>query len=98
MISSSYDIEKFVDGVKDKDYLEVITLAEKEAMYAWRESYQRRRRMEAENAESKRYEMALKEFVYYLKSGISLPRNSNDFSENLRTLHREIQSRKPDEY
>lgn len=98
MISSSYDINEFVEGVRGKDYAQVIALAENEALEVWRASYQRRREADAEEDESRRYETVLKEFVHYLKSGISFPKKRQGFPENLHALHKELQADQPEDY
>ena len=44
MISTSYDLKEFIVAVRHKAPAEVITLAEKEALYAWRKSYTERKK------------------------------------------------------
>lgn len=95
MISSSYDIEEFVEAVRDREYAEVIFLADKEAVQAWRETYRRRRNAEGGIEEGTRYEKALKEFIRSLQSANGVPKRKAGFSAHLRSVLEELQDRRP---
>ena len=67
MISESFNIEEFVEAVRGKDYLEVLGLADREALEAWRES---RRRSGHGREEIDSYESALKELMMFMRSSV----------------------------
>lgn len=87
MISSAYDIREFVDSIRQKPYCEVIYLAEREALNAWRASLKSGRQ-----ARAHRYEMILKEFVRYLRSDLEIPKG---FPPDLCSLHEQLRLKKP---
>ncbi len=78
MISSSCDINEFLDAAKNKDISELILLADREALEAWRLSRRHKKPNEEGMGDCRRYEMLLKEFTRYLRSANSLPKKSND--------------------
>lgn len=88
MISSSCDIKEFLDAAKNKDISELIILADREALEAWRLSRRHKKRNETDQGDCRRYEMLLKEFTRYIRSGNSLPKKSNDpLYSTLRQFH-----------
>lgn len=94
MISSSYDLKEFMVAVRHKDPAEVITLAEKEALYAWRKSYTERKNSKFTSRKAKHYEFVLKEFAQYVRSGVRLPIHREMFPNFLRTFREELQGKK----
>ena len=71
MISPSCDIQEFIEAVKDKDYLEVISLADQEALKAWRISHRTGIGATDERASCKRYEELLKEIARNIRSSVA---------------------------
>jgi hypothetical protein len=71
MISQSCDIKEFIEAIKDKDYLEAIYLADKEATEAERMKF--RPRAEAAVTKTKccqRYANRLKGFINFVRYGV----------------------------
>jgi hypothetical protein len=77
MISPSFDFGEFIQAVKDKGYLEMLGLADKEALEAWRQSLSRKG--ETGNAQDpvRKYESTLKEFVYFMRAAV-FPKKERD--------------------
>jgi hypothetical protein len=73
MISAACDFEQFVEAIKDKDYFEVVYLANQEATEAWRRSYRLRTSPGAQRQNSVAYEHVLKGFISYLRYGLTPP-------------------------
>jgi hypothetical protein len=71
MISPSCDIREFIEAVKDKDYFEVISLADKEALKAWRMSYRNGIEATDTSANCRRYEALLKEITRHIRSSVA---------------------------
>ena len=71
MISPSCNIQEFIEAVKDKDYFEVLSFADEEALRAWRSSYRTCGRTADESASCKRYEELLKEIARHVKSSVA---------------------------
>jgi hypothetical protein len=69
MISTLCDIKEFIEAIRDKDYLEMIHLADREAFQVWRYS-NRGDQTEAYQRELRDYEMRLKEFVSFIRSSV----------------------------
>lgn len=69
MIASDCDIKTFIDTLKDKNYREIILLAEKEATEAERK-YVRRKCGQATNDCSKEYAKQLKCLIFYIRYGV----------------------------
>jgi hypothetical protein len=67
MISKSRDIREFIEAVKDKAYLDIISLAEKEATEAERFFYRTRSLQDNASLESKKYADLLKDFISYMR-------------------------------
>ena len=70
MISPSYDINEFIDAVEDKEYLDIIYLADQEATMVERLLYNPKTSREANREESKRYANQLKSFLYFLRCDV----------------------------
>lgn len=70
MISSSCDLKVFVDEVRDKDYPDIIFLAELEAVEAWRLAQRQSRKGLPDHRESMRYSESLKELIFFLRNGV----------------------------
>jgi hypothetical protein len=75
MISPSCDFKTFVEGIKDKDFGDIIYLAEQEAVDAWRLGQRLIRTGSLDHQESMRYSETLKELIFFLRNGIK-PRES----------------------
>ena len=97
MIASSYNIDDFLEAVRGREYAEVISLADKEALETWRETYQRRRNADEGIEEGARYEKALKEFIRCLRSANGVPKRKKGFPQHLRSVLEEIQARCPED-
>jgi len=86
MISPSYRIENFVDAVKDKNYVEIIILAENEVNGAERKMPPHVKGATKARREGGYYVAVLKGFLFFMKSGIKRSgiacalRNSMQFS------------------
>jgi len=85
MISQSCDFDEFLESVRDRDYLEVIYLADKEATEAERLKYRSRtRRLEPPEA-CAGYADALKGFIRFMRYGVKSPSMED-------TLHQGLQA------
>ena len=71
MISPSYDIDEFIKAIQNKGYLDVICLANQEAIDAWRLSYRQRRFDNTQNGKDRNYEYLLKEFISLLRAAVT---------------------------
>jgi hypothetical protein len=86
MISPFCDLNEFVDAVRDRDYYDVLYLAEREATAA------ERLRLRRQNLESRgqrfcpRYADSLKGFIYFLKYGVQTSLLDKDDVELFRSL------------
>jgi len=70
MISSFYKIEKFIEAVKDKDYIEILRLAEREVNYAERKMAPHVKGAVKARQEGGRYVAVLKGFLFFMRYGI----------------------------
>jgi len=85
MISQSCDLDEFLERVRDRDYLEVIYLADKEASEAERLKYRSRaRRLDPAEACGS-YADVLKGFIRFMRYGVKPPSMED-------TLHGGIQA------
>jgi hypothetical protein len=66
MISSSCSLKSFVEGIKHREYRDIIYLAEQEAVEAWRLAQRRIRKGSLDHQESMRYSETLKELIFLL--------------------------------
>ncbi len=55
MISTSCDLEQFIEAVQDKDYFDIIYFADKEATEAERISYQKRKSASLNQKDCRQY-------------------------------------------
>jgi hypothetical protein len=77
MISSSYNFYEFIEFIKDKEYLDIIYLAEREATEAERRLYHPRKTEEAVKKGVKLYAETLEGLIFFLRYGIK-PRGLRD--------------------
>jgi hypothetical protein len=73
MISQSCDFDEFLESVRDRDYLEVIYLADKEAAAAERLKCRSRTRKLAPPEACAGYADALKGFIRFMRYGVKSP-------------------------
>ena len=66
MISASYDFEHFADSVKGEDYYDIICLAEKEAIEAWRQC----RKNGSSDGKCATYQSKLKGLIHFMRYGV----------------------------
>ena len=67
MISPAYDFEQFLGAVSEKAVAELITLADNEAVAAWRRAYQKTRRTGEPAVSSEGYQEKLLALIDYLR-------------------------------
>jgi hypothetical protein len=67
MISPSYNFREFIENVQERDYLDIISLAEKEAYDAEAASSGIKGSIEARKRGSPKYAALLKKFLFFLK-------------------------------
>jgi hypothetical protein len=77
MVSPSCDIKKFIEAVREKDYLDIIYLADREALDVWRYSKRAKVRTQVHQKEMADYEMRLKEFVTFMRSSLIRRQDKN---------------------
>ena len=70
MISSTFDFEQFADTVKEKDFFDVIYLAEKEATRAWRISNKKKIRNSIDSDLCRSYQSKLKGLIHFMRYGV----------------------------
>ena len=70
MISKSCDLRGFLEAVRDKDYRDVLYLAEKEATEAERPSYQQKQEEELGKQAKTSYAKILKDFMFFMRYGV----------------------------
>jgi len=73
MISQSCDFDEFLESVRDRDYLDVIYLADKEATEAERLKYRSRTRRLKPPEACAGYADVLKGFIRYMRYGVKSP-------------------------
>ena len=73
MISQSCDFDEFLESVRDRDYLQVIYLADKEATEAERLKYRSRAGRTPCSETCVDYADALKGFIRYMRYGVKSP-------------------------
>jgi hypothetical protein len=81
MISKSCDIKEFIEAIKEKDYLEAIYLADKEATEAERLKFRPKAATPVKSCP--RYAVSLKGFIHFMRYGI---RNHSLEGSDLGTL------------
>jgi hypothetical protein len=70
MISPSFDIQEFISSVEDKDYLDIIFMADQEATRAERLLHHPKWAAAARENGAHNYATILEEFIFYLRYGI----------------------------
>jgi hypothetical protein len=73
MISPEFSIRQFIETVREKDHLEIIHLADKEATEAWRHTYGDKGAAVRKN-KSENYQAQLIRLIVCLRSGVQLSR------------------------
>lgn len=93
MISPSYKIIEFVDSILEKDYWDIIYLAEREATEAERHLYRPEFAKTAGQKGARHYVNVLKMLIFFLRNGVR-PRGLGDQERELfRSLCESISSR-----
>jgi hypothetical protein len=82
MISSSFNFEQFADSVKEKDYFDVIYLADQEATQAWRISNKNKLLKGADADLCRSYQSRLKGLIHFMRYGVK-PKNLNNQDDQL---------------
>jgi hypothetical protein len=90
MISPAYDFEQFLSAVSEKPIAELITLADNEAVAAWRRAYQKKRRTGQPAVSSQTYQEKLLAFIDYLRFEVEPGGLSSQERKLLKTLSRNI--------
>ncbi len=70
MISPTYDFEHFAKQVKNKEFFEIISLAEQEATLAWGRTYRREAAQDGIAMRSMEYQSKLLGLIDYLRHSI----------------------------
>ena len=70
MISSTYQFQQFADAVTGKDHLEIIYIAEQEAIETWRLSHPSNGLDPSELDRSKAYQQKLLGLITVLRNGV----------------------------
>ncbi|MFO7740515.1 MAG: hypothetical protein R6V46_18705 [Desulfatiglandaceae bacterium] len=77
MISQSFDFGEFVEAVKEKGWPEILGLADKEALEAWRLSSIQKDMSDDVRDLIRQYESTLKEFICFMRSAV-FPKTEKD--------------------
>ena len=83
MISQSCDFDEFLESIRDRDYLEVIYLADKEATEAERLKYRLRAKTILLPHACAGYADALKGFIRFMRYGVKSPSIEDTLHEGL---------------
>jgi len=86
MISQSCDFDEFLERVKDRNYLEVIYLADKEATEAERLRYRSRIRRPDPPDVCAGYVDVLKGFIRFMRYGVKSPSIEDTLNEGLQAF------------
>jgi hypothetical protein len=70
MISSGCDISQFVEAVRDRDYFEVIAMADREALDAWRRAYHGSDEAGSDREKGLRYTGLLEGLIDFVRYGV----------------------------
>jgi hypothetical protein len=70
MISTSFDLNQFIEAVRDKDYFDIIYFADREATEAERVSYRKRKSAALNQKDCKAYVNLLKGLILFMRHGI----------------------------
>ncbi len=91
MISQACDLEQFIEAISDRDYLEVIYLADKEATEAERIKYRSKVPPSTPPREGcPHYADVLKGFIYFMRYGVKNPLISDRHVELFRPIREKI--------
>jgi hypothetical protein len=86
MISQSCDFDEFLERVRDRDYLDVIYLADKEATEAERLKYRSRTKRPAPPEACAQYVDTLKGFIRFMRYGVKSPSMEDTPHEGLQAF------------
>jgi len=86
MISQSCDFDEFLESVRNRDYLEVIYLADKEATEAERLKYRSKTRRLLPPEACVGYADALKGFIRFMRYGVKSPLMEDTLHEGLQAF------------
>jgi hypothetical protein len=95
MISPSYDIREFIHEVEDRDYEDIILMADREATVAGCLLYHPRSKEEARRKGAKEYATALENFIFYLRYGVKRYGVSEGVFELYRCVCEKLVKRRP---
>ncbi len=70
MISDDCSIEAFLKAIEEKDLLEIISFADREATAAWRRAYRQNKCGEVRSELPRRYEQILEELISFLRAAL----------------------------
>jgi hypothetical protein len=70
MISDDCSIEAFLKAIEEKDLLEIISFADREATAAWRRAYRQDKFDKARSELPRRYEQVLEELISFLRAAL----------------------------
>ncbi len=73
MISSSCDLKQFMEEIKDREYSDIIYLADQEAVEAWRQSRRRKDAHGSDKGTWARYADILDAFIQFMRYGVKPP-------------------------
>lgn len=93
MISKSYSLRRFVEAIKDMDYLDMVYCAEQEATEAERIAYRTKARRASSEQESRRYADRLKGFIRFMQYGVKSSCLSHSDLDLFRSFCREYVAR-----
>jgi hypothetical protein len=82
MISTNFDFEQFADNVKEKDFFDVIYLAEQEAIKAWRISNKKKLLDGFDSDLCSSYQSKLKGLIHFMRYGVK-PNGLNEQDDQL---------------
>ena len=90
MISQSCDFDEFLESVRDRDYLEVIYLADREATEAERLKYRSRTRTLHPPGACAGYADVLKGFIRFMRYGVKSPSMEDTLHEGLQAFREAV--------
>ncbi len=92
MISDTYDIDTFFKAIEEKDLLEIINHADREATAAWRCAYRQHKSGKRCNGVPDRYEQTLEELISFLRAALPYrpSRMDNSLYEKFADLRRKV--------
>jgi hypothetical protein len=90
MLSKSCDFDEFLERVRDRDYLEVIYLADKEATEAERLKYRSRAGKVVPPEACSGYVDTLKGFIRFMRYGVKSPSMENALRKGLQAFREAV--------